>query len=192
MMKRDEVLQILAEHIPDAIVVPVFQAAFDWMKIRPHPLNYLCIGAMGQASSHALGLALGMPHERIVILDGDGSLLMNLGSLVTIGSLKPKNLVHFVCHNGIYEVNGRYPIPGGRTIHFERIAKAAGYAYTYSFSDLDEFRHEIKNVLSAPGPVFISLRVEAGKEYPKDYVVIHSAESRDAFRTAVRRRMSGA
>jgi sulfopyruvate decarboxylase subunit beta len=190
MMKRDQVLKILAEHIPDAIVVPVFQSAFDWMKIRPHPLNYLCIGAMGQASSHALGLALAMPQERIVVLDGDGSLLMNLGSLVTIGSQGPKNLVHFVSHNGLYEVNGRYPIPGGRKIHFDRIAKEAGYAHTYAFSDLDHFRLEIKNVLSVPGPVFVSLQVEAGKEYPKDYVAIHSAESRDAFRTAVRRLMS--
>lgn len=190
-MKRDQALQILAAHIPDAIVVPVFQSAFDWMKIRPHPLNYLCIGAMGQASSHALGLALGMPRERIVILDGDGSLLMNLGSLVTIGSLKPKNLIHFVAHNGIYEVNGRYPIPGGRAIHFDRIAKEAGYACTYSFSEIGEFQREVEKVLSAPGPVFVSLHVEAGKEYPMDYVTIHSAESRDAFRTAVRRRMSG-
>jgi sulfopyruvate decarboxylase subunit beta len=189
MMKRDQALQILAEHIPETIVVPVFQSAFDWMKIRPHPLNYLCIGAMGQASSHALGLALAMPHERIVVIDGDGSLLMNLGSLVTIGSLRPKNLVHFVSHNGIYEVNGRYPVPGGHAIHFDRIAKEAGYAHTWSFSDLDEFRNEIKNVLSAPGPVFVSLHVEEGKEYPKDYVAIHSAESRDAFRTTVRRRL---
>ena len=191
MMKRDQVLQILAEHIPETVVVPVFQSAVDWMKIRPHPLNYLCLGAMGQASSHALGLALGMPQERIVVLDGDGSLLMNLGSLVTIGSLKPRNLVHFVSHNGIYEVNGRYPIPGARAIHFDRIAKEAGYAYTCSFSELEVFRREIKNILSVPGPVFVSLHVEAGKEYPKDYVVIHSAESRDTFRTAIRRRMSG-
>ena len=190
MMKRDQALKALAAHIPDAIVVPVYQSAFDWMKIRPHPLNYLCTGAMGQASSHALGLALGLPHERIVILDGDGSLLMNLGSLVTIGSLRPKNLVHFVSHNGMYEVNGRYPIPGGRAIHFDRIAKEAGYAHTYSFSDLAEFKEEIKNILSVPGPVFVSLSVEAGKEYPRDYVAIHSAQSRDAFRRAVRQRIS--
>src|SRR4051812_43399578 len=118
MMKRDQALEILSEHLGDTIVVPVFQSAFDWMNIRPHPLNYLCVGAMGQASSHALGLALAMPNERIVVLDGDGSLLMNLGSLVTIGSRRPKNLTHFVSHNGIYEVNGRYPIPGARSIHF--------------------------------------------------------------------------
>jgi phosphonopyruvate decarboxylase len=190
MMKRDQALRILARHIPDTIVVPVFQSAFDWMRIRPHPLNYLCTGAMGQASSHALGLALAMPHERLVVLDGDGSLLMNLGSLVTIGSRRPKNLIHFVSHNGIYEVNGRYPIPGGQTIHFDRIAKEAGYAETCAFSDLDQFEHGIQNVLSMPGPVFVSLHMEVGVEYPTDYVAIHSAESRHAFRTAVRQRMS--
>lgn len=190
MMKRDEALQALAQHIPDAIVVPVYQSAFDWMKIRPHPLNYLCTGAMGQASSHALGLALGMPHERIVVLDGDGSLLMNLGSLVTIGSLRPRNLLHFVSHNGIYEVNGRYPVPGGRAIHLDRIAREAGYAHTRSFSDLEDFKKEIRNVLSVPGPVFVSLHVEAGTAYPRDYVAIHSAQSRDAFRTAVRQRIA--
>ena len=60
-MKRDEALSILARHYPDGIVVPVYQSAFDWMAIRPHPLNYLCTGAMGQAVSHALGVALGCP-----------------------------------------------------------------------------------------------------------------------------------
>jgi phosphonopyruvate decarboxylase len=187
MMKRDQALRVLAEHIPDTIVVPVFQSAFDWMQIRPHPLNYLCIGAMGQASSHALGLALALPDQRIVVLDGDGSLLMNLGSLVTIGNLKPRNLVHFVSHNGLYEVNGRYPIPGGHAIHFERIAKEAGYASAFAFRDIDVFRREIGSVLSAEGPVFVSLHVEEGEPYPKDYVTIHSAESRARFRDAVRR-----
>ena len=83
-MKRDHALKVLAQHYPDGIVVPVYQAAFDWMAIRPHPLNYLCTGAMGQGASHALGLALACPQEQIVVLDGDGSMLMNLGSLVTL------------------------------------------------------------------------------------------------------------
>ncbi len=79
VMKRDEVLRVLSRHYPDGIVVPVYQSAFDWMGIRPHPLNYLCTGAMGQGSSHALGLALACPTEPVVVLAGDGSLLMNLG-----------------------------------------------------------------------------------------------------------------
>ena len=94
MMKRDEALTVLAAHYPDGIVVPVYQAAFDWMAIRPHPLNYLCTGAMGQAASHALGLALGRPDQKVLVLDGDGSLLMNLGCLVTSAHAAPENLIH--------------------------------------------------------------------------------------------------
>ena len=76
MMKRDECLRVLAHHVTDEIVVATYQAAFDWLVIRPHPLNYVSIGAMGIASSHALGLALGRPDKRVLVLDGDGSLLI--------------------------------------------------------------------------------------------------------------------
>ena len=190
MMKRDEALRVLAQHYPDGIVVPVYQSAFDWMMIRPHPLNYLCTGAMGQASSHALGLALGAPDEKVVILDGDGSLLMNLGSLVTIANMAPKNLVHFVSHNGIYEVNGAIPIPGGRSVSFDGLAREAGYAHTWRFDDIDTFKNTVETVLNTEGPVFVSLHLEAGHHYPRDYVSIHSADSRELFRQALKQRMN--
>src|SRR5882724_13690509 len=112
MMDRKKTLAAIARHVTDAdIVLPVYSTAFDWIDIRPSPLNYLSHGAMGLASSHALGLALGRPDKRVIVLDGDGSLLMNLGSLVTIGAAAPPNLVHFVSRNGTYEENGGHPIP---------------------------------------------------------------------------------
>ena len=186
MMKRDEALAVLAAHYPDGIVVPVFQSAFDWMAIRPHPLNYLCTGAMGQAASHALGLALGRPDQKILVLDGDGSLLMNLGCLVTNAHAAPENLIHCVCYNGLYEVNGRYPIPGAGRIDFSAMARAAGYAKTYTFSEIDTFDERIDEVLGDIGPVFVTLEVEEGVSYPRDYVAIHSAEARSTFREALR------
>jgi len=185
-MKRDEALTVLAAHYPDGIVVPVYQAAFDWMAIRPHPLNYLCTGAMGQAASHALGLALGRPDQQVLVLDGDGSLLMNLGCLVTIAHAAPENLIHCVCYNGIYEVNGRYPIPGAGRIDFSAMARAAGYTKVYTFSELHVFEARIDEVLSEKGPVFVTLIVEQGVSYPRDYAVIHSAVSRSTFREALR------
>ena len=82
MMDRKKTLAAIARHVTDAdIVLPVYSTAFDWIDIRPNPLNYLSHGAMGLASSHALGLALGRPDKRVIVLDGDGSLLMNLGTL---------------------------------------------------------------------------------------------------------------
>ncbi len=188
-MRRDRALEVLAKHYPDGIVVPVYQSAFDWMAIRPHPLNYLCTGAMGQASSHALGLALGCPGERVVVLDGDGSLLMNLGTLVTIGHHSPVNLWHFVFQNGIYEVNGRFPVPGRRDVDFATMARAAGYPRTYAFDDLALFEDSISEVLAGDGPVLVNLDVEEGEAYPRDYVRIHSAQERESFKHALEERL---
>ena len=184
-MKRDQALRVLSQHYPDGIVVPVYQSAFDWMGIRPHALNYLCTGAMGQGSSHALGLALACPTEPVVVLDGDGSLLMNLGSLVTIGSQSPRNLWHFVCQNGMYEVNGEFPVPGKNTVDFTSMAVAAGYKEAHTFSDLNDFSCALPSILATPGPLFVALQVEAGAPFPRNYQEIHSAQSRAAFKAAL-------
>ncbi len=186
MMKRDECLRALARHVTDEIVVATYQAAFDWLVIRPHPLNYVSIGAMGIASSHALGLALGRPDKRILVLDGDGSLLMNLGSLVSVVEAAPRNFVHFVCENGTYEANGAHPIPGRNRVSFVGFARAAGYARCHEFTDLAEFETRIAAVLREEGPVFVDLKVEPGKPSPQDYGYIHSAAARNAFKTALR------
>ena len=186
MMRRDECLKLLARHHTDEIVVPVFKTAFDWMAIKPSPLNYLCVGAMGQASSHALGLALGRPDKRVIVLDGDGSLLMNLGSLVTIAGVAPRNLVHFVCENGCYEANGGHPIPGAGRVDFAALARAAGYRRVHEFSELDDFAARVGAVLHEEGPVFAVLKVVAGESYPEDYPTLHSAETRRRFAAALK------
>lgn len=185
MMRRDECLKLLARHHTNEIVVPVFQAAFEWMVIKPGALNYLGVGAMGQASSHALGLALGRPDKRVIVLDGDGSLLMNLGSLVTIAHAAPRNLVHFVCENGCYEANGGHPIPGAGRVKFAGLAQAAGYRRVHQFSEQDDFAAHVGAVLAEEGPVFVTLKVVAGEIYPQDYPALHSAEARRQFAVAL-------
>lgn len=187
MMRRDECLKILAQHHTDEIVVAVYQAAFEWRVIKPDSLTYIAVGAMGQASSHGLGLALGRPDKRILVLDGDGSLLMNLGSLVTIGSIAPENLVHFVCNNGTYEANGAHPIPGSDAIDFAGFAKSAGYKSVYEFDELENFKAQIEHVLGQAGPTLAVLKVEPGESYPQDYKWIHSAEERATFKQKLQR-----
>ena len=128
MIKRDDALHVLHEFVnQDDLVVAVYQTCFDWLALHPRDLNYVSVGAMGQASSHALGLAIGSPERQIIVLDGDGSLLMNLGSLVTIGEIQPAQFLHLVFENGVYEVNGDHPIPGQGRVDFASIAKSAGY-----------------------------------------------------------------
>jgi len=187
MMDRKKTLVAIARHVTDAdIVLPVYSTAFDWIDIRPHALNYLSHGAMGLASSHALGLALGRPDRRVIVLDGDGSLLMNLGSLVTIANVAPRNLLHFVCENDCYEANGSHPIPGAGRVDFAGMARAAGYRSVHEFSDLAEFSARIGAVLKEEGPVFVTLKIVAGPPPPQDFRIIHSAEVRRRFAEALR------
>jgi len=89
MMRRDRALEILKPRVDSQLVVAVYQTLFDWMVIHPRDLNYVATGAMGQASSHGLGLALANPGRAVLVFDGDGSLLMNLGSLVSIAGAAP-------------------------------------------------------------------------------------------------------
>ncbi len=185
-MRRDDALEILIPHIRnDDIVVTVYQSCFDWLALCPRPLNYVSVGAMGQASSHGLGLALANPDRRIIIIDGDGSLLMNLGSLVTIANAKPTNLYHFLAANRIYEVNGAHPIPGADIVVFEDIARAAGYAGAKHFDNLDSLKKNLPEALSALGPQMLVLEIVPGNVYPPDYEFIHSAEVRESFRLAL-------
>ena len=192
-MRRDLCFEVLAREIGDDIVVPTYSSAFEWLAIRPHPLNYVAVGAMGLASSHALGLALGCPDRRIVVLDGDGSLLMNLGTLVTIAEAAPRNLVHLVCQNGTYEANGGHPIPSADAVDFAAMARAAGYAAAERFDDLETFEARLGPFLATSGPIFATLRVEPGPRPPRaDYGLIHGAAAREAFRTALRGGPAGA
>src|SRR5262249_26164242 len=138
MMKRDECFRALARHVTDEIVVATYSSAVDWLALGERALNYFSVGAMGLDSSHALGLALGRPDKRVICLQGDGSLLMNLGCLVTIAAAAPENLVHFVVQNGTYEANGSHPIPNTAT-DFGSMARAAGYAHAHEFSELANF-----------------------------------------------------
>ena len=186
MMKRDQCLRILARYVhDDDIVVAIYSSAFDWIAIRPGPLNYIFTGAMGLGSSHALGLAIGQPDRRIILLDGDGSLLMNLGSLVTIATVAPPNLYHLVCANGTYEANGGHPIPGQSVVDFRGFAVSAGYPECFEFSDLEVFEGAIESVFDRKGPVFAELKVERGEQPKMDYEFMHAAETRARFMAAL-------
>jgi len=183
MMKRDKCFRVLAQHITDEAVVATYSSAVDWVAIKPRVLNYTSIGAMGLDSSHGLGLALGRPDRRVVVIQGDGSLLMNLGSLVTIAAVAPKNLVHFVAHNETYEANGGHPIPYPK-VNFASIARSAGYAACYDFADLAAFTQQVAHVLEQEGPVFATLHVEPSKPLVYDYPSLYDPAKRKAFKTA--------
>jgi thiamine pyrophosphate-dependent acetolactate synthase large subunit-like protein len=186
MMNRLDCLKILAKHVTNEIVVATYSTGTDWLALTPkRELNYFSFGAMGLASSHGLGLALGRPDKRVVVLDGDGSLCMNLGTLVTIAAAAPPNLIHCVSHNGTYEANGGHPLPS-RRIDFAGLARAAGYRHACTIADLTEFEAQIGDLLTMHGPVFVELMLVPGAAYPVDYPNLYRADRRDALKAALR------
>lgn len=157
MMKPEEVLALIAAARGNAICVPTMTTSPAWRTIAPGDLSVGCVGFMGGASAMGLGLALGAPDRRVIVFDGDGSLLMQLGSLATIAGAAPRNFTHLLFKNGVYHTSGSQETPGGEGVDFAAMAKAAGYRATCTISTLDEFKKRLPSLLSDEGPIMAQL-----------------------------------
>jgi sulfopyruvate decarboxylase subunit beta len=165
-MKPEDVLRIVAGGRRDAICVPTMTTAPAWRTIAPDDLSVSCVGFMGGASSLGLGLALARPDRRVIVLDGDGSLLMQLGSLATVAGAAPRNFVHLLFKNGVYHTSGSQAIPGGLDVDFALMAKAAGYRDTVTIGDLQDFRRRFPALLTAEGPILAELHTTLADQTP--------------------------
>jgi phosphonopyruvate decarboxylase len=156
-MKPEDVLRAIAQARGDAICVPTMTTAPAWRTIAPDDLSVSCVGFMGGASSIGLGLALARPDRRVIVFDGDGSLLMQLGTLATIAGARPRNLVHLVFKNGVYHTSGAQDIPGGLGVDFVTMARGAGYRASLRIEDLGEFKRRLPALLADEGPIMVEL-----------------------------------
>jgi phosphonopyruvate decarboxylase len=159
-MLRTEAVEVLAKVRADMLSVVTMQAVEPWNALgQADSRNYNATGCMGSAASIGLGLALARPADRVLVIDGDGSLLMQLGSLVTIAGLAPRNLYHVVMENGIYETSGGQQLPGQPVADLVAIALASGYRHAVRFTDVDGMGTGLPSCLRREGPVFVSLRI---------------------------------
>ncbi len=127
-MKRYDCLRAIAPHFGEELVVTNLGAVrHEWQALRPHHGNYH-LQNLGLTSSMALGLALALPHRKVVAFDGDGSLLLNLGSLATIANQHPKNLVHIVFDNECYESSRGAPTATAGQADLAAVARGCGIA----------------------------------------------------------------
>jgi phosphonopyruvate decarboxylase len=156
-IKPEDVLRAIAGARGNAICVPTMTTSPAWRTIAPDDLSIGCVGFMGGASSLGLGLALAMPKRRVVVFDGDGSLLMQLGSLATIAGARPRNLIHLLFKNGVYHTSGSQETPGGPGTDFAAMAKAAGYRNAYTITTLEDFKKRLPGLLTEDGPIMVQL-----------------------------------
>jgi sulfopyruvate decarboxylase subunit beta len=160
MMTQRQALEALAKARGRQIVVSTMGSSGIWPSISDTPLDFAYIpSSMGQGIALGLGLALAQPQHGVVALMGDGSLLMNLGSLVTVAS-HPAPIYVVLIDNGLYEVTGGQPVAGAGATDFAKLAQGAGIQRVYSFDNLNDWQARAAETLNGPGPVFIWLRVE--------------------------------
>ena len=146
-MNRLEATRLLVSLVGDSpIVASLGHPAYDLFAAGDRPANFYTWGSMGLASSIGLGLAIGRPDLRVVVLDGDGSLLMNLGSLATIAALQPRNLVLIVWDNEEYGTTGGQPTPTAGGADLAGAARALGV----SQSVIVRTDRELRDALAQP------------------------------------------
>ncbi|MBH76681.1 MAG: thiamine pyrophosphate-binding protein [Dehalococcoidia bacterium] len=165
-MYPEDVLRAINEVRGNAIVVPTMTAVPAWRTIAPDATSVDCVGFMGGASSLGLGLALAQPGRRVIVLDGDGSLLMQLGSLATVAGAAPPNFTHMLFSNGVYQTSGSQEIPGSGAVNFAGMAEAAGYTFATRIENLEELHIRLPELLSSQGPILAELAVEEAQLTP--------------------------
>ncbi len=175
MIEMRDAMRAVLRHRKGDIVLSTETSIGAWADVTDDTTLDLPIPAMSKGSSMALGVALAQPQRRVIVWDGDGCLLMNLGTLVTIAGQAPANLYHIVLDNGMYAMTGGQPVPNQGRLSYHGLAEAAGYAKVFEFDDLEEWTTQIGEVLDERGPV----RQRLGERrripiQPKGYRSCHS------------------
>jgi len=127
--------------------------------IKDREENFYMIGSMGLASSIGLGVAVSCPEQQTVIIDGDGNVLMSMGTLAMIAAAAPKNLLHIVIDNGVYESTGNQRSLSN-AVSLEKVAQSAGYLQAKKVTNKNEIKEAFQKLMEKDGPSFLLIKVE--------------------------------
>ena len=183
-MDSIEAVRALRQRLTDELVVTslgtpsyLVNAAGD------RPLNFYLWAAMGMASSVGLGLAIAQPERRVVVVDGDGAALMNLGSMVTVAARAPKNLLWVILENRVFLETGGQPIAAGRTADLVQLARGAGIAAADRADTLEDHGALLGRGLAEPGPTLVVAR--GGTDSSKSFPLVDPIRLKHRFRDAL-------
>lgn len=162
VMNRFELTKRLVAQLKreEAVIGGIGNTNFDLWEAGQRPQNFYMLGSMGLAIPIALGMAIAQPQRHVVALEGDGSLLMQLGCLATVATQAPKNLTMVVWDNGIYEITGSQPTASASTADLVAIARASGLAKSAWAADEDDFDRLFAAALNEGGPTLIAARID--------------------------------
>jgi thiamine pyrophosphate-dependent acetolactate synthase large subunit-like protein len=177
-MQRYDFLQSIAGECEGALAISTGWAAREWWALRPSEAN-LKTRTLGLVSSVAAGLALALPHRKVLAIDGDGAFLMNLCGLPTIALQSPPNLIHLVFDNECYEASGGIAT-ASKTADAVALAKAAGYKYACWRANPDEFRAEFLTAWKRKQLSLIAAKVDPGQ--PADLPPLRMDEIENKYR----------
>jgi len=149
-LKRDE-----------AVIGGIGNTNFDLWEAGQRPQNFYMLGSMGLAIPIALGVAIAQPQRHVIALEGDGSLLMQLGCLATVAMQAPKNLTMVVWDNGVYQITGSQPTASAATTDLVAVARGCGLANSSWAADEDDFDRLVAAALKGGGPTLIAVRIDA-------------------------------
>ncbi len=167
MMTMAQLLAPLHEHRTNEVVITTMSAARAWGRLSNHPLDLASIdSAMGHGADLALGIALARPERKVVCLNGDGSMLMTLGTLATVVGSVAANYILVVCDNGVFETTGHQPVAGAGWLDHAAIAEAAGFRNVHRFEDARAYAHALPEILRAAGPTLVHAVLKPGEESP--------------------------
>lgn len=153
LLKREDAIEHIVKYSQGCpIISTTGKASRELFEIRErnnqeHKYDFLTVGSMGHTSSIALGVALNTPNKKVLCLDGDGSMIMHMGSLAVVGTIKPENLVHIVINNSAHETVGGMPTVAG-SFDVCALAKACGYQYVASVNNTDDLDKEMISLMN--------------------------------------------
>jgi len=161
-MIRKEAMKIVLEEIGnDPIISANGFISRDLFELNEKKTNFYMIGSMGLASSIGLGVAIKNPKKTIYVFDGDGNILMNLGSLTTIGTIKPKNFIHIIFDNHSHESTGGQPT-NTRNISISNIGKVTNF-YVFEINDINYLKKILKKIKKISGTIMIVIKINNSK-----------------------------
>jgi thiamine pyrophosphate-dependent acetolactate synthase large subunit-like protein len=162
VMNRSDLTRRLVARLKkdEAVVAGIGHTNFDLWAAGPRPQNFYMLGSMGLAVPIALGVAIAQPQRKVIALEGDGSLLMQLGALGTVASAKPGNLLIVVWDNGTYQITGSQPTLTSSSVDLVAMAQGAGLAHSTWAADESHFEALVDQALAGDGPRFVCARTD--------------------------------